>query len=198
MSSHHFVREGQEPGILILNYHESLGESLGQLLEWSTGLYLTESALSNFPAELIKVDGVILRKETTSLVDTFPPPIELINAPTSRQLEVGIRHFKEKKYPGIYLFAHSDIIPQLEEWVSEHFSITLINQDGKGNRLTDIHKKWYAQGQFIRSVSNLQEYPNLIKVGMIDKMHQYEVKEEGFVKIRPAQLEDYPIWYFEA
>jgi thiamine pyrophosphokinase len=59
MSSHHIVREKQEPALLVLSLTDFSFELLGQLLEWSpTLIAITETAIQLHENQ-IKVDWLI-------------------------------------------------------------------------------------------------------------------------------------------
>lgn len=74
MSSHHVIRENQEPALLIQDYEALDLESLGQLLEWSPTLVTNENSLDFLLAEGIKVDvlfaapGTLMTQEHTKLL----------------------------------------------------------------------------------------------------------------------------------
>lgn len=75
MSSHHFVREGQEPALFILeatNYSEAEG-----LLEWAPLVIVAEAALQEVLLWGIKIDVVIagqhtIEELTAKLADQAP------------------------------------------------------------------------------------------------------------------------------
>ncbi|NGF55314.1 thiamine diphosphokinase [Parapedobacter sp. SGR-10] len=58
MSSHHIVRENQEPALLITSARNLAGELLGQLLEWSPTIITDTQNLDYLLALGIKVDVV--------------------------------------------------------------------------------------------------------------------------------------------
>lgn len=58
MSSHHFVREGQEPTLFIFSYAEQQQEIIAQLLEWNPVLATTIECVSQLVAQGIKIDVV--------------------------------------------------------------------------------------------------------------------------------------------
>ncbi len=59
MSSHHIVREKQEPALLVLGMDNFSDELLGQLLEWSPTVIATEIMAEKLNANGIKIDWVI-------------------------------------------------------------------------------------------------------------------------------------------
>ncbi len=56
MSSHHIVRDDQEPALIIANGASCNIELLGQLLEWSPLVIVLDSAIERVLALEIKVD----------------------------------------------------------------------------------------------------------------------------------------------
>jgi hypothetical protein len=62
MSSHHIVREDQEPALLILNAHAISFEKIQELLEWMPTVIVTESEIETVVAWGIKVDVVLVPK----------------------------------------------------------------------------------------------------------------------------------------
>ncbi len=59
MSSHHIVREKQEPALLVLGLDSFSDELLGQLLEWSPTVIVTELTAERINAYGIKIDWII-------------------------------------------------------------------------------------------------------------------------------------------
>lgn len=70
MSSHHTIREGQEPGVIVLTPDYN-SEYLGQLLEWAPRLWANHSAAEHILAEGIKVEGVVAT-EIEQLQENYP------------------------------------------------------------------------------------------------------------------------------
>ena len=63
MSSHHIVREKQEPALLILGLDNFDEELLGQLLEWSPTVMTTPDTAEQINSQGIKVD-ILISNET--------------------------------------------------------------------------------------------------------------------------------------
>lgn len=59
MSSHHIVREKQEPALFILDFDGFDEEYFGQLLEWSPTLVVSEDCYEKIARMGIKIDAVI-------------------------------------------------------------------------------------------------------------------------------------------
>jgi len=59
MSSHHIVRDDQEPALIIANGEMCSSELLGQLLEWSPLVIVLDSAIERVLELGIKVDVLL-------------------------------------------------------------------------------------------------------------------------------------------
>lgn len=77
MSSHHIVREDQEPAMLIMDAQAVPFEQAQESLEWSPTIMVAEQALPDVLSWGIKIDVVIANTSSisslkTSLHDQFP------------------------------------------------------------------------------------------------------------------------------
>lgn len=59
MSSHHFVKDKQEPALIIANGEECSNDLLNQLLEWNPYVLVLDGALDRVLMKGIKVDAVL-------------------------------------------------------------------------------------------------------------------------------------------
>ena len=59
MSSHHIIREGQEPTLIIANGESCSNELLGQLLEWSPFVVVLDGAINRVLELGIKIDVLL-------------------------------------------------------------------------------------------------------------------------------------------
>ncbi|MCO5230639.1 MAG: hypothetical protein M9958_05745 [Chitinophagales bacterium] len=80
MSSHHFVKENQEPAIWVLDRHFEV-DTIHQLLEWSPTVNATLLAAEWLISLQIKIDKVYFHSHQTENLNILPSlyPIELIN-----------------------------------------------------------------------------------------------------------------------
>jgi len=77
MSSHHIIREDQEPALLIMDSHAIPFEHVQELLEWSPTVIVVEEAIPNVMSWGIKIDVVIadasnIADLTSTLHEQFP------------------------------------------------------------------------------------------------------------------------------
>ena len=59
MSSHHIIREKQEPALLIVDLLDFDLENLGQLLEWSPTVIVLKDAVEKVYSLGLKIDVII-------------------------------------------------------------------------------------------------------------------------------------------
>jgi thiamine pyrophosphokinase len=104
MSSHHIVRDDQEPALIIANGQECSSELLGQLLEWSPLVIVLDSAIERVHQLGIKVDvllGDFDRDFDTNYYKELQFPIEIIHTPDQNKtdLEKAFDYLIERKIP---------------------------------------------------------------------------------------------------
>ncbi|WP_064197428.1 MULTISPECIES: thiamine diphosphokinase [Emticicia] len=84
MSSHHIVREKQEPALIIANGESCSVELLGQLLEWSPFVVVLDNAIHRVISLGIKVDvllGDFDRDINLQEIEQSQYPIEIVYTP---------------------------------------------------------------------------------------------------------------------
>jgi len=91
MSSHHIVRDDQEPALIIANGAACSDELLGQLLEWSPLVVVLDSAMERVVELGIKVDvllGDFDRGFDANYYKETHYPIEIIHTPDENKTDL--------------------------------------------------------------------------------------------------------------
>ena len=106
MSSHHIVRDDQEPALIIANGASCNPELLGQLLEWSPLVVVLDSAMVRVMELDIKVDvllGDFDRGFDPEIYKISQYPIEIVHAPDQNKtdLEKAFDYLIERKIPAV-------------------------------------------------------------------------------------------------
>jgi thiamine pyrophosphokinase len=106
MSSHHIVRDDQEPALIIANGASCNPELLGQLLEWSPLVVVLDSAMVRVMELDIKVDvllGDFDKGFDPEIYKTSQYPIEIIHMPDQNKtdLEKAFDYLIERKIPAV-------------------------------------------------------------------------------------------------
>jgi thiamine pyrophosphokinase len=165
MSSHHIVKEKQEPALIIANGEACTDELLGQLLEWSPFIMVLDGALERVLHRQIKIDvlfGDFDRMDTNlEELKTSQFPIEIIHAPNQEKtdLEKAIEFLIERDFPAAnivwatgkradHTMANIAILPKYSTLIKlkildDHSCIFPILP------LPSIFTKWYKKGTII-------------------------------------------------
>jgi len=106
MSSHHIVRDKQEPALLIANGEACQPELLGQLLEWSPTVVVLDSAIWRVLDLGIKVDvllGDFDRDLDLATIRAQQYPLDVVHTPDQDKtdLEKGIEYLIDRGYPAV-------------------------------------------------------------------------------------------------
>ncbi len=106
MSSHHIVRDDQEPALIIANGAACNPELLGQLLEWSPLVIVLDSAIERVMQLDIKVDvllGDFDRGFDPEIYQTTQYPIEIVHTPDQNKtdLQKAFDYLIERKIPAV-------------------------------------------------------------------------------------------------
>ena len=91
MSSHHIVRDDQEPALIIANGAACSEELLGQLLEWSPLVIVLDSAIERVLELGIKVDVLLGDFDRGFDVNHYKEsqyPIEIIHTPNQDKTDL--------------------------------------------------------------------------------------------------------------
>ncbi|EON75688.1 hypothetical protein ADIS_3838 [Lunatimonas lonarensis] len=95
MSSHHFVRENQEPALFLIQPEQLSSELLGELLEWVPTVITTEEMLGSLHDQGVKIDAVVLNIPPSPLVSEIiqeQHPIVVVDRQEQTYLSAGLEH----------------------------------------------------------------------------------------------------------
>lgn len=106
MSSHHIIREGQEPAMIIANGAACSNELLGQLLEWSPYVVVLDGAIKRVAELGIKIDVLLgdFDSHEKALQETnLGMPFEIVHTPDQNKtdLQKGIEFLIAKKFTAV-------------------------------------------------------------------------------------------------
>jgi len=150
MSSHHTIRENQEPAVCLLDAKAISIHILQDVLEWSPLLICSASCLPWVLSHDLKVDAVIAPKEKHEALLALlahQQPVSLIEEKSSC-LKSGLSYIQSTQNPSCYIFSNWDSLPSLSDDTQLYTSkITWINGQCQGFLLNErTYHKWYAAG----------------------------------------------------
>ncbi|WP_017730081.1 hypothetical protein [Nafulsella turpanensis] len=159
MSSHHVVREAQEPALLILTSNTLSLTQLGPLLEWSPTLVVNSAAFQALNTQGIKADVLVAGAEQQALLSQEieqQAPLQLINlAPEEAPLLPALRYLAEKQHRAVNIYAEAE--EELQELLSLLNKQQLIKdvvviygQERYCLCRSGAYTKWYTAGETVR------------------------------------------------
>ena len=206
MSSHHIVREKQEPALLIANGQACHPELLGQLLEWSPYVVVLDRAILRVMDMGLKADvllGDFDRDLDLEAIRAEQYPIEIIDAPDQNKtdLDKGIEFLIERGFPAVNIVwatgrRMDHTITNLTNIVryKSQIKITIIDDHSVVYPLMERFEKWYAKGTPI-SLIPVGTVEGITTEGLLYPLHNEsltlgvrtgssnEAAADGFVRI---------------
>jgi len=173
MSSHHIVKDDQEPALIIANGAECSHELLGQLLEWSPFVIVLDSAIERVLELGIKIDvllGDFDRGFDPEYYRDQQYPLEIVYAPDQNKtdLEKAFDYLVQKGHNAVNVIwatgkRADHTITNITNIVrfKDQLKIVIIDDHSKIFLLPPNFEKWYTKNSII----------SLIPVGDVSGIH---------------------------
>ncbi len=187
MSSHHIVRDDQEPALIIANGAACNDELLGQLLEWSPLVIVLDAAIERVVARYIKVDVLLGDFDRGFNPDAYAKsqyPIEIVHVPDQNKtdLEKAFDYLIARKIPAANVIwatgrRADHTITNLTNIVRYRNSLKIVIHDDHSKIfvLPKHFQKWYPAATII----------SLIPIGQVDGISTqnlvYPLQEESLL-----------------
>lgn len=172
MSSHHIVKDDQEPALIIANGAECSSELLGQLLEWSPYVVVLDSAIERVLQLGIKVDvllGDFDRGFDPEYYREKQYPLEIVYAPDQNKtdLEKALEFLIAKGHKAVNIIwatgrRTDHTITNITNIVrfKEQLKIVILDDYSKLYLLPKKFEKWYTKDSII----------SLIPIGIVENI----------------------------
>lgn len=161
MSSHHIVRDDQEPALIIANGASCSQELLGQLLEWSPLVIVLDSAIERVMELEIKVDvllGDFDRGFDPNYYKKKQFPIEIVHTPDQNKtdLEKAFEYLIERNIPMVNVVWATG--KRADHTITNLTSVTkyrnllkivILDDHSKVFLLPKLFEKWYTANTII-------------------------------------------------
>lgn len=186
MSSHHFVKDKQEPAVYIYSEESLNYELLGQLLEWCPVVIADEHVLYLLNHEPIKIDIVVQRDLSDDEISAWVSTQSNLNVIkldlAEDKLFSIIAYLQKENHSALSLIACSDEhFAKLNEFDFE-LDIIQYSKNYKGFYIKNSFKKWKEAGSLFKIDSTNLEVHNL------EKQNEYwKVKSDGIVEIKTTR-----------
>ncbi|WP_184543910.1 thiamine diphosphokinase [Mucilaginibacter sp. FT3.2] len=177
MSSHHIVREKQEPALLVLGMNNFEEELLGQLLEWSPTVITTPDTAEKLNSFGIKVDWII----GDAAEGDLQSDVKLIPVNNDSLAVAALKFLTANSYPAVNIITDA---PGLSEFLPYAAKINLVifNSEQKIYPVTTGFSKWKPAGEQIEILtkSNTLQYSGL----QSSKSGIYKTTADGFFNLQ--------------
>jgi len=180
MSSHHIVREKQEPALLVLGLQNFPDELLGQLLEWSPTVIVTETTAEQINAFGIKIDWVISDQSHENLQSD----IKLMSPGADEPAEAALKYLVTHGYPAVNIVT-DDL--QLKDYLFfiDKINMVIFNGNQKIYAVSSGFSKWKPAGEVIELLSGHSQFHSSGLENM--EHHRYKTTHDGFFSIQFEQ-----------
>jgi thiamine pyrophosphokinase len=185
MSSHHIVRDDQEPALIIANGAECSSDLLGQLLEWSPFIIVLDNAIERVIKLDLKIDVLLGDFDDDFDTEYYKEkqfPLEIVHTPDQNKtdLEKAFDYLIERKIPAVNVVwatgkRTDHTITNLTSLVQyrNKLKIVILDDHSKVFLLPTNFQKWYTAKTII----------SLIPIGKVSGITtqnlKYPLKEEN-------------------
>ena len=173
MSSHHIVRENQEPALIVASLQGLHAEYLGQLLEWSPSIFANDYTVDFLLAQQIKVDFVVGEK-----VDSLGYSQEQTRfiTPNGTFIDTALNYLITHNYKAVNIM--TDVIPAHIAAFAKSINLVFFVAGVRYVFVHTAYEKWKQKGDllFVKE-STLKSCTGLRKVDT----DTFEVEQDGFI-----------------
>lgn len=172
MSSHHIVREKQEPALYIHHLGNFDEEYLGQLLEWSPTLLVAASEYETVISLGLKVDVVFGTDENLANQENT----KWVYA-AADSLQTVIKYLIAEKYPAVNIIGRENKFDDVAEFLPE-INVVLFTETEKSYAVKPGFNVWKPAGSIFKiDIISYFETGNLKPTSD----NSFEVIKDGFV-----------------
>ena len=173
MSSHHIVRENQEPALLVSYYNAIDSEHLGQLLEWSPTIITDNENIDFFLAEGIKVD--IFAGD----IALIPHQEQIKHLPIATEfLFDALDYLVANNYKAVNILLET--VPNRLLEYADRINIVCFAEGKRFVIVKEYYEKWKPEGELIFvDEKHIKSFTGLA----IHDKHTFKTTLDGFSKI---------------
>jgi hypothetical protein len=183
MSSHHFIKEGQEPALILAN--PVFADHVSELLEWAPTIVALDEAIEFVLQKGTKVDMVISIDEHEAHAEAFrhQEPVRFAHAPDNTSaLAIGLELLISQKQRSVNIVCVNaeELIRTIEPFINL-IEMNLVTEQNKYSyHHKGVFKKWLAAGQDLELLNN----PEVKVSGRIARSGRtVRILEEGMVEM---------------
>lgn len=182
MSSHHFVKEKQEPALLILSDSSFEKNILEQLLEWSPIVIVEDKCLMHLNHEPIKIDYVLQTDLELNEIESwisFQDNVRIIDSRRAENKLIFLIDILEREdNQALSIIGHSTSQEELLESYESKLNIIFYSDEYKTYTKFEHFKKWKETNSIFKINAEIISTKNLLHENSF-----YKVIEDGTVEI---------------
>lgn len=177
MSSHHIIREKQEPALLVLGLDNFDDELLGQLLEWSPTVMVTETIAEKLNAYGIKVDWII----TNDLEGDIQSDVKFLTVNDGQIVPTALKHLTVNNYPAVNVVTDDldlkDYLPFIDK-----INLVIFYNNQKIYPVTSGYSKWKPSEEIIELLSP----PTNLQFTGLEQLSEtmFKTQQDGFFTLK--------------
>lgn len=151
MSSHHFVKEQQEPAVFILNTAGISFDAVSPLLEWVPTVLVAQECVDVVLSWGIKIDVILATTEfqrTNFHLLEEQYPVRFLTVSQSDSLEEGIHFLLASQHKGVHLVGFDPINLECLHSKIALLDLTILDEEWKYYPVKEgKFKKWFATSE---------------------------------------------------
>ena len=193
MSSHHIVRDEQEPALIIHRWDQFPFEKFGSLLEWSPTIVCCGPAMDQVLQLGIKIDMAIVAFETRERYQQLladQAPLKLLSISQPDYLSNGLQLLSKEGHFAVNVITTSSMTPEvidLCEQFASKLQISVWDEEARHTLVTvSSFSKWFPEGVELEfypldassDISIFLDQNSMVKDQLFVK------KTEGIVKVQ--------------
>jgi thiamine pyrophosphokinase len=177
MSSHHIIREKQEPALLVLGMDGFDDELLGQLLEWSPTVMVSDIMAEKLNAYGIKVDWII----TNDIDGDIQSDVKFLNVNNEPLVSAALKHLTSNNYPAVNVVTDELNLDDYMPFIHK-INLVIFYNNQKIYPVTSGYSKWKPAGEIIELLSKAT---NLQFAGL-DRLSgtSFKTQQDGFFTLK--------------
>lgn len=181
MSSHHIVREKQEPALLVLGLNNFSPELLGQLLEWNPTVVTTRETAPLLHDNGIKIDWII----ASAKYKPIQRDIKVMPAGNDTPAEAALKYLVTHDYSAVNVVTDN---LQLKDYLffTDKINLVIFYNNQKIYPVNSGFSKWKPAGEMIEILT----HPHDLHCSGLEPLgnHRFKTTHDGFFSLKFDQL----------
>ncbi|MRX47578.1 thiamine pyrophosphokinase [Pedobacter puniceum] len=177
MSSHHIIREKQEPALFILNMSGFDEEYLGQLLEWSPTVIVHAAIYDHVVSLGIKIDVVVSKEDVSFALQEH---IKIIPCGDDDVTTAVLKYLVAHEYPSVNIITNTFLAKDYLFFV-DYLDLVVFADSKKMFPVKPEFSKWKPAQE---NIYILQEAVQLSTKGLnLISNNHYQTEKDGFYSL---------------